>query len=70
MARPVFILTTDLRPGEAAWASMEAQAASLQAFAERALGMSIWVDLACLRARSTEDPGELAQLAVPLALRQ
>ena len=37
---------------------MEAQAAGLQAFAERALGVSTWVDLACLPARSTEDPGE------------
>ncbi|MDR3619320.1 MAG: hypothetical protein P4L85_08215 [Paludisphaera borealis] len=58
MTSPIFILTTDLRPGEAAWASLEAQAASLQAFAERALGMSTRVDLACLPARSTEDPGE------------
>jgi sirohydrochlorin ferrochelatase len=37
---------------------METQAAGLQAFAERALGVSTWVDLACLPARSTEDPGE------------
>ena len=37
---------------------MEAQAAGLQAFAERTLGVSTWVDLACLPARSTEDPGE------------
>ena len=37
---------------------METQASVLQAFAERALGMSIRVDLACLPARSTEDPGE------------
>ena len=58
MSRPVFILATDLRPGEAAWASMEAQAAGLQAFAERAIGVSAWVDLACLPARLTADPGE------------
>ncbi len=37
---------------------MEAQAASLQAFAERALGVATRVDLACLPVRSTEDPGE------------
>jgi hypothetical protein len=37
---------------------METQASVLQAFAERALGMSTRVDLACLPARSTEDPGE------------
>jgi hypothetical protein len=35
---------------------MAAQAASLQAFVERALGVSTSVDLACLPARSTEDP--------------
>jgi hypothetical protein len=58
VARPVFILATDLGPREAAWASMQAQAASLQAFAERAFGMSTWVDLACLPAQSMEDPGE------------
>jgi hypothetical protein len=37
---------------------MDAQAASLQTFAERALGVAISVELACLPARSTEDPGE------------
>jgi hypothetical protein len=58
VAKPVFILATDLRPGEAAWASMEAQAAGLQVFVERALGVSAGVDLACLPLRSTEDPGE------------
>jgi hypothetical protein len=58
VARPVFVLATDLGPGEAAWASVVVQAAALRAFAERALGISTWVDLACLPARSTEDPGE------------
>ncbi len=58
MSRPVFILATDLRPGEADWASMETQAAVLQGFAHRALGVPVWVDLACIAARSTEDPGE------------
>jgi hypothetical protein len=58
VARPVFILATDLQPGVDVWASMEAQAAALQAVAERALGVTAWVDLACLPARSTEDPGE------------
>jgi sirohydrochlorin ferrochelatase len=37
---------------------MKAQAAALQAVAERALGVSTCVDLTCLPARSTEDPGE------------
>jgi sirohydrochlorin ferrochelatase len=37
---------------------MEAQAVSLQSFAERALGVSTRVDLACLPARSTEGPDE------------
>jgi hypothetical protein len=58
VARPVFILATDLQPGEIAWASMEAQAEVLRAFAERALGVIAWVDLACLPTRSTEGPGE------------
>ena len=58
MAGPAFIIATDLRPGESAWAHAEAQAAALQAFAARTLGVTPWVDLACLPARSTEDPGE------------
>jgi sirohydrochlorin ferrochelatase len=58
MAGPAFILATDLRPEEAAWAHAQAQAASLQAFAARALGIAPWVGLACLPARSTADPGE------------
>ena len=37
---------------------MEAQAAGLQVFAERAFGVSTWVDVACLSARSMEDAGE------------
>jgi hypothetical protein len=37
---------------------MQAQASVLEGFAERALGLSTWVDLACLPARSTDDPGE------------
>jgi hypothetical protein len=58
VARPVFILATDLRPGEAAWTSAEAQAAELQTSASRALGVTPQIDLAYLPARSTEDPGE------------
>jgi sirohydrochlorin ferrochelatase len=38
---------------------MEAQAAALRAFADRALGLPTSVGLARLPARSTEDPGEL-----------
>ena len=57
MSRPAFILVTDLRPTDPAWASMEAQAAALQVFAERSLGVSTRVDLASLPARETEDPG-------------
>ncbi len=58
MARPVFILATDLPPGAAVWPRVAAQAAALEKFAERALGVSTAVDLACLPARSLEDPGE------------
>jgi sirohydrochlorin ferrochelatase len=58
MARPAFIVATDLRPEDAAWARVEAQAARLRAFADRALGLSTSVDLACLPARSTEEAGE------------
>lgn len=58
MTRPIFLLATDLQPAEAAWALVAAQAAALQAFAERTLGVATHVDLACLPARSMEDPGE------------
>jgi sirohydrochlorin ferrochelatase len=58
VAGPVFILATDLQPGEAAWARTEAQAAALQAFAARTLGVAARVDLACLPARSIEDTGQ------------
>jgi len=58
VASPVIILVTDVAPGGAAWESMETQAASLRAFAERILGVPARVDLACLPARSTDDPGE------------
>jgi hypothetical protein len=54
----VIILATDIWPGNAAWESTKAQAASLREFAERALGVSTRVELACLPARSTDDPGE------------
>lgn len=54
----MIILATDLAPGGAAWASTEAQAASLQAFAERSIGVPMQVDLACLPARSMDDLGE------------
>ncbi len=57
MAGPAFIIATDLRPGQPAWAHAEAQAAALQAFAARTLGVTPRVDLACLPARSMEDPG-------------
>ena len=56
--KPVFILATDLRPEEAAWARAEAQAANLQSFAAQALGVTLRVELACLSARPMEDRGE------------
>ena len=58
MTGPVFIVATEVGPGEAAWASLEAQAAGLREFAERALGVAAGVELACLPSRSTDDPGE------------
>ncbi len=58
MAGAVFIIATDLRPADAAWARAEAQAAGLQAFAARTFGLPAQVGLACLPLRSMEDPGE------------
>ncbi len=58
MAGAVFIIATDLRPTDAAWARAEAQAAGLQAFAARTFGMTAQVGLACLPLHSMEDPGE------------
>src|SRR5580698_3128310 len=58
MAGAVFVIATDLRPGDAAWAPAQAQAAGLQTFAERTFGVKAQVNLACLPARSMEDPGE------------
>ncbi len=40
MAEPLFLLATDVRPGEPAWARVEAQAARLQAFAVKAFGVA------------------------------
>jgi hypothetical protein len=57
MAGAVFVIATDLRPGDVAWARAEAQATGLQAFAARTFGVTARVGLACLPARSLEDPG-------------
>jgi hypothetical protein len=58
VSKPVFVLATDLQPGEASWATIEAQAAGLREFVGRALGVAAEVCLACLPSRSTDDPGE------------
>jgi hypothetical protein len=58
MAGPAFILATDRRPDEAAWAQTESQAAGLHAFAEHILGVTARIELACLPARSTSNPGD------------
>jgi hypothetical protein len=58
MAGPAFIIATDLRPEESAWARAEAQAAVLQTFAARTLGVTPWVDFARLPTRSADDAGE------------
>jgi hypothetical protein len=57
MAGIVVVIATDLRPEHAAWARAEAQAAGLQEFTARTFGMTAQVVLACLPARSIEDPG-------------
>jgi hypothetical protein len=58
MAGAVFIISTDLRPSDAAWVRAEAQASGLQAFAARTFGVTAEVGMACLPARSVEDAGE------------
>jgi hypothetical protein len=60
MAGAVFVIATDLWPEHAAWARTQVQAAHLQNFAARALGVDARVELACLPARATEDPGDRA----------
>jgi len=58
MAEPVVILATDLRPEDPAWSRAEAQAAALEPFAARSLGVRPRVALARLPARMEEDLGE------------
>ncbi|MBN9522513.1 hypothetical protein J0H58_28990 [bacterium] len=58
MSGAVFVVATDLRPGEAAWVQADAQAVYLQSFAARAFGVEARVELACLPARSPDDPGD------------
>ena len=55
MAEPAFILTTDLQPGGAGWASAETQAASLGTFAARTLGFTPRVRTAWLPALPSDD---------------
>ena len=58
MAEPVVIVATDLRPEDPAWPRVEAQAAGLQRFATRSLGVTPRVGLARLPARLEDDLGE------------
>jgi sirohydrochlorin ferrochelatase len=58
MAGIIVVVATDLRPEGAAWARAEAQAVGLEEFAARTFGMTVQVVLACLPARSVEDPSE------------
>lgn len=58
MPGAVFVIATDLRPEDRDWACVEAQAVSLQSFAARMFGVEPRVELACLPARSTDDPGD------------
>lgn len=64
MAGAAFVIATDIRPGEPAWAAARAQAAALEAFAERNFGTPVRAHFACLPARSMEDPGEFHLAAV------
>lgn len=58
MAGAVFVIATDLRPEETAWALLGAQAVYLQTFAARTFGVEAQVEVANLPARSADDPGE------------
>jgi hypothetical protein len=58
MAGAVFILATDLRPGDAAWTLVGPQAVDLQTFAARTFGVEAQVEVACLPARSVDDHGD------------
>lgn len=59
VSNPGFIIATDLRPGEAAWECVTAQAADLQESMARPLGVAPIVDLACLSMRAGNGPPEL-----------
>jgi len=58
VADPVFILATDLRPDDPAWARAEDQAAALQSFAARALGVAPRVVLGWFAQEPAEVAGE------------
>ena len=58
VSEPVFLIATDLRPGEAAWDLVEAQAAGLRESMARPLGLAPVVDLACLPTLAGKGPPE------------
>ncbi len=58
MAGAVFVVATDLKPGDAGWARAEAQVGGLQAFAARTFGVPARACLACLPTGTVDDPGE------------
>lgn len=58
MTEPLFILATDLLPGDNAWAHVELQAKSLQAFAARAFGVTPRTGVASLPAQFASDLGD------------
>jgi sirohydrochlorin ferrochelatase len=62
VARPVFILATEIDAGGACWKQAEEQASSLSAFADRLLGFSTSVQLAVLPTRPADNPEHLAQV--------
>lgn len=56
VSEPVFVIATDLRPGEAAWEFVQAQAAGLRESMARPLGVTPVVDLACLPTQAGNGP--------------
>ncbi len=58
MPGAVFVIATEVRPGETPWAQVAAQGTLLENFATRRLSIEVRVEMACLPARALEDAGE------------
>lgn len=59
MSEPVFVIATDLRPGEAAWELVNAQVVDLHGSLASSLGLMPIVDLACLPTQVGSGPYDL-----------